>query len=69
MAFGLCETCQAQSTYEVYASYDIDTNEAHPVLARYPGVQAYSCDEHLSEILIRDVMEAFSTRQWVVRRR
>lgn len=69
MAFGQCETCQTEATFAVYAAYDSEkVTEPHQTLYRYPGVMAYACDEHLSEMLIRDLQGSFSTSQWLVRR-
>jgi hypothetical protein len=50
----------------VYASYQLETNEIHPRLARYPGAMARTCDDHLTIVLAQDANSMASTKSWVV---
>lgn len=61
-----CDFCTLKDRWLVYAAYQLDANGLHQKFARYPAPMAKTCDDHLTQFLMKDVLLEFSTKSWVV---
>lgn len=62
-----CDACDEPIAFMVYAAYDVDPSNLHPLMARYPGAMFRACHGCLAGLMRADSRAVGTSGQYVVK--